>query len=349
MVSTSSPQFDRRGWHDGARGARGLAVLRVAGRAAQPFVDAGGGAVVAREDLAAGARCVALVAEGLSPVGARLHDALAVVHDRQRQPVEADVLEGASVVEGEGRRGDGLVAAFDGRAILAGGERRAVAMDLVAGEAGHGGQTGVGRPHELPRALSVERASRGRGSRPRSAWRGSAGSRPSAAGWRCASGRRRSRRRERRAARSAQSAASWAWQAAQRATRGATSWCRMWICSGLSPRACSHTRSRFFACIRRSAVNELPWQSLQPILTVARMRPGLDHGPDLVAAGAAHAVVAAVVPARPGEPADADGGERREADERAPQPSCRRLIRGGPRPSTPSPEAPRPGRRWRRW
>jgi hypothetical protein len=58
-----------------------------------------------------------------------------------------------------------------------------------------------------------------------------------------------------------QSACSCRWHDAHRSTRGATSPCRMWICSGDSPREWSHTRLRFFACIRKSAVKELPWQS----------------------------------------------------------------------------------------
>ncbi len=59
-----------------------------------------------------------------------------------------------------------------------------------------------------------------------------------------------------------QSARSWRWHAEQRSTRGETSWWRMRICSGVSPREWSHTRERFFACMRRSAEKELPWQSL---------------------------------------------------------------------------------------
>jgi hypothetical protein len=58
----------------------------VAGRAAQAFVDAGGRAVVA-EDLVTGPWRVALVADGLALVGACLHCEVAVVHDRQREPV----------------------------------------------------------------------------------------------------------------------------------------------------------------------------------------------------------------------------------------------------------------------
>jgi hypothetical protein len=36
----------------------------------------------------------------------------------------------------------------------------------------------------------------------------------------------------------------------------------MRICAGVSPREWSHTRWRFFACMRRSAEKELPWQPL---------------------------------------------------------------------------------------
>ncbi len=59
-----------------------------------------------------------------------------------------------------------------------------------------------------------------------------------------------------------QSACSCRWQVAHRASSGSTSACLRRICSGVSPRECSHTRCRFFACMRSSALKELPWHSL---------------------------------------------------------------------------------------
>ena len=69
----------------GARGARVLVVSGVAGQAAQPFMNAHAGAVVARIDLESIVRCVALVAKPLARIRRHLHRARAVAHDRQRQ------------------------------------------------------------------------------------------------------------------------------------------------------------------------------------------------------------------------------------------------------------------------
>ena len=68
---------------------------------------------------------------------------------------------------------------------------------------------------------------------------------------------------------------------------------------------------------------------------VARGRPGVHHRPDLVAAGAAHAVVAAVVVAGAGQGRDAEDAQRQDGEEEAPEglhgrlpsPSVRHLSR----------------------
>lgn len=82
-----------------AGGASGLAVLFVAGEAAQAFMNADGSAVVAGAHLTAGIRGVTLIAECLARIGADLDQPGAFEHLRQREAVERDVILLAAIEE----------------------------------------------------------------------------------------------------------------------------------------------------------------------------------------------------------------------------------------------------------
>jgi len=75
-----------------------MAVLLVASQAAQALVNADRRPIVSGKHLHFGTRRVALVAEGLPPVRARLHRSGALLHRRQGQSVERDVPQSPAVV-----------------------------------------------------------------------------------------------------------------------------------------------------------------------------------------------------------------------------------------------------------
>jgi hypothetical protein len=76
----------------GARGARLLAVLFVAGETTEALMHADGCAIVAGADLAAGFRGVALVSQSLALIRADLDGARAVVHLREGQTDKRNVV-----------------------------------------------------------------------------------------------------------------------------------------------------------------------------------------------------------------------------------------------------------------
>src|SRR5204863_2081143 len=88
----------------GARCPCFLPVSLVASKATEPFVDAHSCAIVARADIHARHRRVALVAEGLAYVWADLYRSFAVAQGGQGKLPEANVLEFSPVEERKRRR-----------------------------------------------------------------------------------------------------------------------------------------------------------------------------------------------------------------------------------------------------
>ena len=83
----------------GARGASGLSVLLVAGKAAETFVDADWGAIVAGSDLRISVGSMALIAECLARIGADFDEARTIMHLRKRQTGKGDVVLLAAIEE----------------------------------------------------------------------------------------------------------------------------------------------------------------------------------------------------------------------------------------------------------
>ena len=141
-----------------ARCSRLLAVLLVAGETTEAFVDTDGCTVVARSDLAAGLRCVALVAEGLALVGAYFDGARAITHLREGQTRKRNVVLLATVKQCQRRPAN----FFTGAGVLhlnrRAREGHSVTVHLMAGEAWDGGLHCQLRNEKPPRTLRVHRS-----------------------------------------------------------------------------------------------------------------------------------------------------------------------------------------------
>ena len=144
-----------------ARRASLLAMLQMAGEAAEALVYAGRSAVVSRIHLPRSKRGVALIAECLSLVGADLHRTRSFEHGRQRQVGKSDMVEFASIKKCQRRSSNFLLPAWGRHARIRLCERNPFAVNLMTREAGDSRLLGQFRLRHAPRTLRVDRGDEG--------------------------------------------------------------------------------------------------------------------------------------------------------------------------------------------
>ncbi len=121
-------------------------------------MNANGRAVVTGMNFPIGERRVALVAEGLTRIGADLHRSAGIKHGRQRKKSNGETKAFAAIKEGERRAKEFFTSSEFGLGIVVLFlERSAEAVDGMASEAGDSVLVNGGGRQKLPRAIRIER------------------------------------------------------------------------------------------------------------------------------------------------------------------------------------------------
>jgi len=141
----------------GARGARGLSMLLVAGEAAEALMNTNRSAVVAGADLRRGGWGMALITQRLPRIGADLDRARAIVHLRHWKAADGNVVLLAAVEQSQRWAEEFLARCGFGLLRFNPLKQISVAMHLVAGQAWHCRLSGELSLKQLPRTVRIDR------------------------------------------------------------------------------------------------------------------------------------------------------------------------------------------------